>query len=144
MAEQDSDRHALAAGSRILLIEDHADSAEAMIAVMQGARYRVRWARTAADALVAYDRHDGPERRSRPDLILLDLTLPDKTGVQLVEELRRTKERVPPIVVISAKPSQALKEDAGSIRAAGVLRKPFGIPELLGLIGNVEVGAPGL
>jgi DNA-binding response OmpR family regulator len=125
-------------GARILLVEDHVDSAEAMITVMEGARYRVRWATTAAAAIEAFGRSDGPERRDEPDLILLDLTLPDKSGVELVEELRRTKPRVPPIVVISAKPVQALKDDARAIRAAGLLRKPFGIRELLSVLGNIE------
>jgi DNA-binding response OmpR family regulator len=124
-------------GSRVLLVEDHADSAEAMIAVMKGARCDVRWVETAAAALDAFVRDSDPAASSDPDLILLDLTLPDKSGVELVHELRRTYRSLPPIVVISAKPSHALKDDARAIQAAGILRKPFGMEELLKVLGAV-------
>ncbi len=125
------------AGTRVLLVEDHADSAEAMIVVMKGARCEVQWAETAAAALRVFEREGIAARRDALDLILLDLTLPDKTGVELVDDMRRMQPELPPIVVISAKPSHALKDEAGAIRAAGILRKPFGMDELLNVLNQV-------
>jgi DNA-binding response OmpR family regulator len=140
MAEDTAKQQPSPHGSRVLLVEDHADSAEAMIAVMKSARCQVHWVDTAAAALEAFG---APtlEQSSDLDLILLDLTLPDKSGVELIHELRRSRE-LPPIVVISAKPAHTLRDDAREIQAAGILRKPFGMDDLLKVLGSIPSAPP--
>ena len=80
-------------------------------------------AHTAAEAIAAVD-------RLRPDLLLLDLYLPDEHGLELVARLRRDAHPPVDVIVITA------AKDADSVRAAmqgGALHyllKPFGFPAL--------------
>jgi DNA-binding response OmpR family regulator len=127
---------------RILLVEDHADSAEAIIMLLEGAGDRVRWANTASAALVMLSQQ---RERTNTDVVLLDLMLPDMSGVELATELRRCYGDVPPIVALSAKPLATLRHEAELAGAVGYLRKPFSIAELFGVLGNARhSGAPAL
>jgi response regulator of citrate/malate metabolism len=80
-------------------------------------------AHTAAEAIAAVD-------RLRPDLLLLDLYLPDEHGLELVARLRRDEHPPVDVIVVTA------AKDADSVRAAmqgGALHyllKPFGFPAL--------------
>ena len=123
------------ASSYILLVEDNSDSAEATIEVLERAHYKVRWVNTAAAARAVLEPREGP--LSVPELILLDLSLPDLSGPGLVAELRKDEIPVPPIIVLSAKSGSALREESRAVNAAGFLRKPFRIDELVGLVGSV-------
>ena len=67
-----------------------------------------------------------------PDLILLDLGLPDGDGLDVAREIRRTS-RVP-IIVISARGQEQAKVTALDLGADDYLTKPFGVPELLARI----------
>jgi two-component system OmpR family response regulator len=121
---------------RILLVEDHADSAEAMIVIMDRRNHRVQWVGTGAAAIALLDRAAGA---ALPDVIILDLMLPDMSGVQMVEALRHSQNGLPPIVVLSAKPLATIRAEARTIGAAAFLRKPFSIDDLLT---TVESAAP--
>jgi two-component system, OmpR family, response regulator len=122
---------------RILLVEDHADSAEAMIAILDRRQHRVHWVGTGAAALEVLQRAGAG---SRPDVVILDLMLPDMTGVEIVEQLRQDAAALPPIVVLSAKPLATIRAEAQAVGAAAYLRKPFSIDDLLA---TVESAAPG-
>ena len=121
---------------RVLLVEDHADSAEAMIAILDRRRHRVQWVGTGAEAVeVLHRASSGPG----PDVVILDLMLPDMTGTEIVEQLRSGPSTLPPIVVLSAKPLATIRSEAQAIGAAAYLRKPFSIDDLLA---TVESAAP--
>ena len=66
---------------KILLVEDHADTARIMLRLLRGSNYDVEWAATIADALRAAD-------AQRFDLIVSDLGLPDGSGIDLMRRLR--------------------------------------------------------
>ncbi len=112
---------------RILLIEDHEDSAEMMKLLLDSRGYDVEWVSTAADALRVY-----AEQRL-PDLVLLDLTLPDLDGLELGRRLSAVGN-APPIVVMSAKSARAVELAAEAIAAAGYVRKPFATDKLIASI----------
>ncbi len=69
----------------------------------------------------------------RPDLIILDLGLPDVQGLELLRVLRQQNERVP-IVVLSSRADEAAKVDALDHGADDYVTKPFGMDELLARI----------
>ncbi len=69
----------------------------------------------------------------RPDLIILDLGLPDVQGLELLRVLRQQNERVP-IVVLSSRADEAAKVDALDHGADDYMTKPFGMDELLARI----------
>jgi CheY-like chemotaxis protein len=110
----------------VLIVEDHADTREALALVLRGEGWDTRGA------------HDGGEALSlvraglEPGLILLDLTLPDLDGWQVLAELRAIPAlgKVP-IVVLSGEGSAAAVRQAG---ATDYLRKPFDVEALLGLV----------
>jgi CheY-like chemotaxis protein len=103
---------------RVLLVEDDADSAEALLLVLERAGYEAATVDTARDALA---RLRGPRR---PDVVLLDLTLRDLSGDALVSAFLEAGP-LPPTVVISAATERALRSAAERLHARGALRKPF-------------------
>jgi DNA-binding response OmpR family regulator len=133
-----------AAGSssrHVLLVEDHEDSAEMMTLLLQSEGYSVHWVSTAGGALdvfaaEAFDAASNP----RPDVILLDLTLPDIDGLEVGRRLRQSVPNVPPIVVMSAKSTNAVVSAAASIQAAGYVRKPFARDVLVGSLESAITG----
>jgi two-component system, OmpR family, KDP operon response regulator KdpE len=68
-------------------------------------------------------------RHSLPDIVVLDLGLPDGDGVQLVRELR--KSRSTPVIVVSARHQEAQKIELLDAGADDYLSKPFSVGELL-------------
>ncbi|HEY2135319.1 MAG TPA: response regulator transcription factor [Xanthobacteraceae bacterium] len=69
----------------------------------------------------------------KPDLIILDLGLPDFQGLELLRTLRSQNERVP-IVVLSSRGDEAAKVEALDLGADDYVTKPFGMDELLARI----------
>src|SRR3954467_435625 len=66
---------------RVLLIEDDPDTARVMSRVLENRPYYVRWVETGQDARIAID-------EQQPDLIILDLMLPDTDGLLLTGTLK--------------------------------------------------------
>lgn len=107
---------------RILLVEDDPMIAESILDGLRRLRYAVDWARSgsAAEWDLATTTHD---------LVLLDLALPGKPGIEVLKTLRRAGSTVP-VLVISA--SGHLSERIGGLDAGAddYLVKPFDIDEL--------------
>jgi two-component system, OmpR family, KDP operon response regulator KdpE len=66
----------------------------------------------------------------RPDLVILDLGLPDIDGLVLLEEIRRTNEGIP-IIVVSSRGDESTKVQALECGADDYVTKPFSLDELL-------------
>jgi len=84
--------------------------------------FRVDTAASAGEALTKL-------ARTHPDLILLDLGLPDMDGLEVIRSIRRHQGT--PIVVLSARGSERDKVAALDLGADDYLTKPFGVDELL-------------
>jgi DNA-binding response OmpR family regulator len=69
-------------------------------------------------------------RRERPDLVLLDLNLPEASGFDLLRTLRQEGDDVP-VIVVSAREREADKVRALTLGADDYLTKPFGLSELV-------------
>jgi two-component system, OmpR family, KDP operon response regulator KdpE len=106
----------------VLAVEDEPEVMRFLRATLPAAGYRVVEAVTGAQALV--------EAGTRaPDIILLDLGLPDMDGVEVA---RRIREWSPaPIIVLSARGREPDKIEALDAGADDYLTKPFGVGELL-------------
>jgi two-component system KDP operon response regulator KdpE len=124
----------------ILLIEDDPEMRRQVAAHLERRGERVI---EAGDAAAAIDRF----RADPPDLVLLDLGLPDRDGLVVVDEVR-TSGTVP-ILVLSARDREADKVAALEAGADDYLAKPFGMAELQARIGAIlrragPGSAPGL
>jgi two-component system KDP operon response regulator KdpE len=70
---------------------------------------------------------------AKPDLIILDLGLPDMDGLDIIRALRKRGDSTP-IVVLSSRGEEAVKVDALNLGADDYVTKPFGIAELIARI----------
>ena len=110
---------------RILVIDDEEQIRRALRSILQARHYTVDLAVTGAAGLeAAVDR--------TPDLVVLDLSLPDMSGLVVCEELRAWYEG--PIVVLSVRDADADKIAALDLGADDYLTKPFSAGELLARI----------
>jgi two-component system KDP operon response regulator KdpE len=105
----------------ILIIEDEPPIRRFLRATLETHGYRVKEAETARDGVLQ-------ARTQRPDLILLDLGLPDGDGLQVTTQIR--SESAVPIVVLSARGQEADKVAVLDAGADDYLTKPFGVDEL--------------
>jgi two-component system KDP operon response regulator KdpE len=106
----------------ILVVEDDASLGAVLQATLKAAGYRPVRARTAAGGLRWYSHY-------APDLVLLDLGLPDRDGLSVISELRERGST--PIIVLSAREAEAMKVRALDLGADDYVQKPFGVEELL-------------
>ena len=112
-------------GPGLLLVEDDADLRTSIAASLAARGFVVREARTAREGLAAWDAR-------RPDLILLDLGLPDEDGLVVIARVRRVAAT--PILILSARHQEADRVEALDQGADDYLTKPFGITELVARI----------
>ncbi|HXA39244.1 MAG TPA: response regulator transcription factor [Phenylobacterium sp.] len=106
----------------ILVVEDDASLNAALAATLRAAGFRPVTARTAAEGLRWFAHY-------APDLVLLDLGLPDRDGLSVISEIRARGQT--PIVVLSAREAEAMKVEALDRGADDYVQKPFGVEELL-------------
>ena len=109
----------------ILIIEDEKNIADFVETVLNSRNYRVIKAYTGKEALSAITSHC-------PDVILLDLGLPDMDGLDIIKQGREWAET--PIVVISARTQEKEKVTALDLGADDYITKPFGTDELMARI----------
>jgi two-component system KDP operon response regulator KdpE len=109
-------------GNDILIVEDDSSIAQFVAASLSAAGLKPRTCTTARQAR--------SEVRSRtPELVILDLGLPDEDGVDLIADWRKTMAT--PILVLSARAQEPEKIAALDAGADDYLTKPFGVGELL-------------
>ncbi|MDB5461901.1 MAG: hypothetical protein JWP28_447 [Phenylobacterium sp.] len=106
----------------VLVVEDDASLNAALAATLKAAGFRPVTARTAAEGLRWFAHY-------APDLVLLDLGLPDRDGLTVIAEIRAKGQT--PIVVLSARDAEAMKVEALDLGADDYVQKPFGVEELL-------------
>jgi two-component system KDP operon response regulator KdpE len=108
--------------TRVLVVDDEPQFLRALATNLRGAGYDVETASTAAEALAAAGLRP-------PDAVVLDLLLPDGSGIEVCRELRTWSEA--PIVLVSAVGEEEEKIAALDAGADDYVTKPFAIGELL-------------
>ena len=108
---------------RVLVIEDNTDLAAGISYNLQKEQLAVKVAEHGSDGLRAV-------REWHPDVIILDLMLPDLDGFELLERLRRAGNRTP-ILILTAKDQESDKVRGFHLDADQFVTKPVGLRELL-------------
>jgi len=116
---------------RVLLVEDEPPLRRVVSRNLTGRGLQVREAETAAEALAAV-------RADPPDLLLLDINLPDRTGWDVLRELQRLGLSVPTIVVSAVRVNARRLDE---FRPLAYLPKPFPLECLLALVVGRETEA---
>ena len=111
--------------ARILLVDDEASIQRTLAPLLRSRGYEVDVAGTGADALKIAAQH-------APDLVVLDLGLPDIEGSEVCRRIRTTAAM--PIIILSARGNEADKVAALDLGADDYVTKPFGPEELLARI----------
>ena len=108
---------------KLLIIEDDVAIQRGLLMNLKLEGYTVVGARDGHEGLRLYRQH-------KPDLILLDLMLPRKDGIEVLREIRATDKETR-ILILSAKDQEADKVLGLSLGADDYVTKPFGLAELL-------------
>ncbi len=112
-------------GATILLIEDEPEIRRFLRATLPAHGFRLHEAATGHDGLAQ-------AKAWNPDLILLDLGLPDLDGSEIIRQVREWTAT--PILVLSARDQEQAKVAALDLGADDYITKPFGVSELLARI----------
>lgn len=107
---------------KILIVEDELNICNFVRTILETNGYQVLDSHNGSNAKLVYLSH-------RPDLIILDLGLPDIDGVELIEFIRNNSNT--PIIVLSARTGEKDKVAALDSGANDYVTKPFGTDELL-------------
>jgi len=113
---------------KILVVEDDQKIAMALVIRLKGNGYN---ASIAPDAITGASQ----ARAIKPDLILLDISLPGGNGFQLAETfLRMPETNGTPVIFITASRNPELMQKVMELGAVGLFEKPFDVEKLLGCI----------
>ena len=115
----------MSAKIKVMIIEDEEAISNFIATTLKAYEYAPLAARTAAEALSMIPSHC-------PDLILLDLGLPDMDGIEILKKIREWSSV--PVIVVSARGEESDKVEALDLGADDYICKPFGTSELLARI----------
>ncbi len=112
-------------GSRILVVEDEVDLADLVAFNLRGEGHEVTVALDGNTALAEI-------QRGRPDLVVLDVMLPDISGIEVCRRLRRQRETVRlPVIMLTAKTDEVDRVVGFEVGADDYVTKPFSPRELV-------------
>lgn len=107
---------------KVMLVEDEPNIRSLVSTMLETNGYQTILAETCSAARLMYDSH-------LPDLVILDLGLPDADGMQIIRHIRQNA--LTPIIVLSARTGEHDKVYALDLGANDYVTKPFGAAELL-------------
>ena len=107
---------------KVLVVEDDNNISNVIQTVLETNGYQVLTAQRCGQGILVFTSHV-------PDLVVLDLGLPDTDGVEFIRTVRR--ESMVPIIVLSARTEENDKVEALDLGANDYITKPFGTAELL-------------
>ena len=112
------------AGKRILLVDDDAEIVESMRTVLESRGYQILVARDGNQGLVLAEGED-------PDLVVLDMMMPKRSGFLVLEKLRRSRPNPMRVIMITANEGSRHKAYAEMLGVDDYIRKPFAMDRLL-------------
>jgi DNA-binding response OmpR family regulator len=109
---------------RILLVDDDREIVESMRIALSSSGYEILVARDGNQGLAMAEREN-------PDLVILDMMMPKRSGFLVLEKLRRTRQVPLRIVMITANEGNRHKAYAEMLGVDDYIRKPFAMDRLL-------------
>ncbi|MDA8092868.1 MAG: sigma-54 dependent transcriptional regulator [Betaproteobacteria bacterium] len=115
--------------SEILVVDDEVGIRELLLEILQDEGHQVRLAESATQARAFRNQH-------RPDMVLLDIWMPDSDGITLLKEWAASGQLTMPVVMMSGHATIDTAVEATRIGAFDFLEKPIGLQKLLGTVGR--------
>ena len=109
---------------RILLVDDDREIVESMRIALEATGYAVLVARDGNQGLAMVERED-------PDLVILDMMMPKRSGFLVLEKLRRTRPVPVRVIMVTANEGSRHKAYAEMLGVDDYIRKPFAMDRLL-------------
>src|SRR4051812_48719102 len=113
-----------AAKKRVLLVDDDAEIIDAIRYALESKGYQIFIARDGNQGLAMAERED-------PDLVILDMMMPKRSGFLVLEKLRRTREVPVRVIMITANEGSRHKAYAEMLGVDDYIRKPFAMDKLV-------------
>ena len=125
------------AGERVLVVEDNEKNMKLVRDVLQAAGYRTVEARSGIDGVRLAAEH-------RPDLVLMDIQLPDIDGVEALRRLRKDERTAAvPVLALTAQAMHGDRERFMAVGFDGYLAKPVDITDLVATVKEHSEGRAG-
>jgi DNA-binding response OmpR family regulator len=115
---------ATAGGKRILLVDDDPEIVESMRTVLESRGYEILVARDGNQGLAMAE-------TETPDLVVLDMMMPKRSGFLVLEKLRRSNPTPVRVIMITANEGSRHKAYAEMLGVDDYIRKPFAMDRLL-------------
>lgn len=119
-------------GKNVLIVDDSSFMRNILKDILTDGGYTI--AGEASDGKQALELY----RKLRPDIVTMDIVLPDKSGIDVVKEIRKTDSNAK-IVMVTALGQQQLVSEAISAGASDFITKPFQREKILEVIKKLEV-----
>ena len=113
-----------ATGKRILLVDDDTEIVDSMKIALESKGYQIIVARDGNQGLALAERED-------PDLMILDMMMPKRSGFLVLEKLRRTRPVPIRVIMITANEGSRHKAYAEMLGVDDYIRKPFAMDRLI-------------
>ena len=115
---------------RVLIVDDDAEITTAISYALESKGYTVVVARDGNQGLAMAE-------RDRPDLVILDMMMPKRSGFLVLEKLRRTEESPTRVIMITANEGSRHKAYAEMLGVDDYIRKPFPMDRLIESVGRL-------
>ncbi len=117
-------------GKQILIVDDDPEIVDAIRYALQNKGYEVLVARDGNQGLAMAERDD-------PDLVILDMMMPKRSGFLVLEKLRRTRPVPLRVIMITANEGSRHKAYAEMLGVDDYIRKPFAMDRLVDSVGRL-------
>ncbi len=111
-------------GKKVLIVDDDFEIIEAVRYALEGAGHEVVIARDGNQGLALAEREN-------PDLMILDMMMPKRSGFLVLEKLRRLRDEPLPVIMITGNEGSRHKAYAELLGVSDYIRKPFAMDRLL-------------
>lgn len=122
-----ADSAAKTSSSKILIVDDDFEIIESVRYALEGAGYEVVIARDGNQGLALAEREN-------PDLMILDMMMPKRSGFLVLEKLRRLRDEPLPVIMITGNEGSRHKAYAELLGVNDYIRKPFAMDRLLAAV----------
>ena len=109
---------ATASSANVLLVEDSPIIQQAHKILLENLGYSVDVAASGAEALQHF-------RKNYHDLILMDINLPDQSGIEVTAAIRRLEKKIVPIIMLTSHTEESIKKESLQAGASAFLTKPI-------------------